>query len=113
MYAANITLSTLLANHTLFVHVAQFHTILPHRKYATAVFVNGQLSIAPDVPARNGAVHVVDRLISPRRKHGHHGAPDYDEFDGEHGDFWAERAEQDDKDWKEWEEWLPEWAAED
>ena len=79
--------------------------------YATAVFVNGQVSIAPDVPARNGAVHVVDKLISPRRKPEHHGAPGF--ADENEPDFWAKSDEQNDKDWEEWEDWLPQWAAED
>ncbi|EKM55776.1 uncharacterized protein PHACADRAFT_256644 [Phanerochaete carnosa HHB-10118-sp] len=108
VFSANITLPTLLPNHTLSVHVRQIHSILPHRGYTTLVFVNGIFAVS-DVPARNGAVHVVDRLISPRR-HSSHGALS---DDGEDFDSWEKQVERDDQDWEEWEEWLPRWAAED
>ena len=88
--------------------VAQFHSILPHRQYTTAVFVNGQWVVAPDVPARNGVVHVVKKLISPKgKKHvpGHHA--------GEEEMFWEQREEGEFDGWEDWEEWLPQWAAED
>lgn len=114
VHSANTTLPTLLANHTLALHVAQFHSVLPHRRYTTVLFVNGQLIAARDVPARNGAVHVVKKLISPRGKHGKGGHPGHPEvFEAE--EMWA-RANDDgeeDEDWADWEEWLPQWAAED
>ncbi|GJE97068.1 FAS1 domain-containing protein [Phanerochaete sordida] len=105
VWHVNGTLPTLLANHTLAVHVAQFHTVLPHKRYATVLAVNGHVAVRADVPARNGAVHVVSRLISPRKHDKHHDA-----------DFVFSEEEavaQNDKDWEEWEEWLPQWAAED
>lgn len=105
VYSANITLPTLLANHSLSVHVAQFHSVLPHKRYTTAVFVNGQWVVAPDVPARNGAIHVVKKLISPKGKK--HGPPHSEEGEG----LWEH--EEVDLDWEDWEEWLPQWAAED
>jgi hypothetical protein len=105
VYSANLTLPTLLEDHSLHVHVAQFHSILPHRRYTTVVFVNGQWVPAPDVPARNGAVHVVNRLIRPwgKGKHGHGHAEE---------EPWNDETS-DDGEWDDWEEWLPQWAAED
>ncbi|KAI0340702.1 FAS1 domain-containing protein [Trametopsis cervina] len=111
VYSANLTLPTALGgNYTLNVTVAQLHSILPHG-YVTKVFVNGQWVVAPDVPTRNGAVHVVKRLIKPPR--GAHG--------GEHGAHRGERQllanadteEEMDQEWEDWEEWLPQWANED
>jgi hypothetical protein len=76
------------------------------------VFVNGQWVVAPDVPTRNGAIHVVKRLIKPRGhgKHGHGGHGHYTE-----GPVWADATleRKFDDDWNDWEEWLPQWVNED
>ena len=101
MYSANATLPTLLANHTLSVHVAQFRSVLPHRQYTTALFVNGQWVAAADVPARNGAVHVVRRLLRPARP------PPPPGPEGE--EVYAAQAEHS---WEDWEDWLLQWAEE-
>jgi hypothetical protein len=114
VYTVNATLPTLLGsgtNHTLNVYVAQFRSILPHG-YITKVFVNGQWVVAPDVPTRNGAIHVVKRLIKPRGhgKHGHGGHGHHTE-----GPVWADATleRKFDDDWNDWEEWLPQWVNED
>ncbi|KAJ3524304.1 hypothetical protein NM688_g8585 [Phlebia brevispora] len=122
VYSLNATLPTLLSNHTLHVHVAQFHSILPRGGYITKLFVNGQWVVAADVPTRNGAVHVVNSLIRPFHKghHGHHGDHGY-HFDEE---AWFEPSADEenfdddvddgiDHEWDDWEEWLPQWANED
>lgn len=112
IYTVNTTLPTLLANHTVNVHVAQFHSILPHG-YVTKVFVNGQWVVAPDVPTRNGAVHVVKRLIKPRG-HGKHG--NGHQVGGDEQQQWVSMFTEDpdlDHEWDDWEEWLPQWANED
>lgn len=108
VYSLNATLPSLLANHTLDVHVAQFHSILPHGGYVTKVFVNGQWVVVPDVPTRNGAVHVVKRLIRPFRKsHPGHKMENTEWFHAAGVD------EDPDHEWDDWEEWLPQWANED
>ncbi|KAF7971644.1 hypothetical protein HWV62_20684 [Athelia sp. TMB] len=98
IYAANTTLPTLLANHTLAVHVRKYKTRLPlpHHAldvYTTLLFVNGQKVVVADVPARNGALHVLGRLVSPHPRHG--------EVRAEGGVYDS---------WADWEEWLVDWA---
>ena len=98
IYAANTTLPTLLANHTLAVHVRKYKTRLPipHHAldvYTTLLFVNGQRVVVADVPARNGALHVLTRLVSPHPRHG--------EVRAEGGVYDS---------WADWEEWLVDWA---
>jgi hypothetical protein len=111
VYALNATLPTLLPNHTLHVHVAQFKSLLPHGGYVTTARVNGRWVHLLDVPTRNGAVHVVKRLIRPfRKEHGPH-----DHIGEENADsMWAQnKREEEDHEWDDWEEWLPQWANED
>ena len=94
IYSTNITLASLLANHTLDVRIAQFHSILPYRNFVTTISVNGQSVLVPDIPANNGALHVIDQLIKPKRNdHNRHPASQYEN-------------------WENWEEWLPQWASE-
>ncbi|KZP29961.1 FAS1 domain-containing protein [Athelia psychrophila] len=100
-YAANITLPTRLANHTVDVHVLKYKTRVPlpgHKfdVYTTRVFVNRQRVVVADVPARNGALHVVGSVLSP---HPHHGKRVEGLQGGEVYDSWAD-----------WEEWLVDWA---
>lgn len=99
----NATLPTLLANQTLQVHVAQFKT--PFKRYHTVLFVNGAWVVARDVPSRNGAIHVVDRLIRPQGV-GKHPESD-DEFEP-----MSIRKEESETEWQDWAEWLPQWAEE-
>ena len=114
VFAYNITLPSALTNHTLHVHVAQFKSILPKGGFVTKVFVNGVWVSIPDVPARNGAIHVVKRLIRPFRK-GHH--PGHKLNEVEENEAWYQTAmmneNERDNEWDDWEEWLPQWANED
>lgn len=67
--------------------------------------------IVADVVSLNGVIHVVDRLLDPRKKphrhhghhrHGHHGHhEEEDSVDDPVGDIWVD-----------WESWLPQWAVE-
>lgn len=113
VFTYNATLPSALTNHTLHVHVAQFKSLLPKGGYITKVFVNGLWVAVPDVPSRNGAIHVVKRLIRPFRK-GHHG---HKVSEREENEAWFQMAmmneNERDNDWEDWEEWLPQWANED
>ncbi|KAG1754147.1 FAS1 domain-containing protein [Suillus lakei] len=99
LYAYNLTLPTLLENHSLNVQVARYKAKIPlpgPARYFTRFMVNGR-DVGPyDIPARNGALHVITNLLDPRghhkEKHGH---------------------ELVDLDWEDWEEWLPQWAMQD
>lgn len=104
VFAHDFHVPSLLTNQTLHVHVAQYSYSIPipgHpiTRYETKVSVNGQQVLVPDLPTRNGALHVISNLIHPL-KHRRHG------MDGERvGDA-------DMEDWEDWEEWLPRWADE-
>lgn len=51
------------------------------------------------MPARNGAFHIIPKLLVPPHKHHHHHHHDDKELTG--GDSWEN-----------WEQWLPQWADE-
>ena len=100
---ANLTLPTAFEDHSLNVLVVKIPIRLPipghERKlgHITKVLVNGQPVSAFDGPALNGALHVVDKLISPHSKKP---KPHSEEFSNDAGD----------DDWEDWENWLLEWA---
>jgi len=102
LYEFNFTLPTLLEHHHLRVHVAHYKSKLPlpaPSRYFTRFKVNGR-DVGPfDIPARNGALHVITTLLNPRKGHGHHGRHEHDGTD-------------EDNSWDDWEEWLPQWAME-
>ncbi|KAG1904036.1 FAS1 domain-containing protein [Suillus fuscotomentosus] len=104
LYAYNLTLPTLLENHSLNVQVARYKAKIPlpgPARYFTRFVVNGH-DVGPyDIPARNGALHVITNLLDPR---GHH-KEDHKHRGHEH--------ESVDVDWEDWEEWLPQWAMQD
>ncbi|KAL4065437.1 FAS1 domain-containing protein [Scleroderma yunnanense] len=106
IYEFNITLPTLLTNHTLDVHIARYKSKLrlpgPPR-FFTRFKVNGREVVPFDFPARNGATHVVTTLLNPLKKHHCHHR-DHKDHDDE---------EVVDTAWEDWEEWLPQWAMED
>ncbi|TCD59810.1 hypothetical protein EIP91_011407 [Steccherinum ochraceum] len=110
IYAHSGHLPTLLANHTLHVHVAQYEVRSPipphHSSYVKKFTAQGVPVKVHDVPARNGAVHVIDRLLDPRKGHGghhhHHGGRRPDS--GPQG--------QEENEWEGWEDWLIKWADE-
>ncbi|KAI0085408.1 FAS1 domain-containing protein [Irpex rosettiformis] len=124
IFRVNATLPTLLgSNYSLNVHVAQFHSVFPHG-YVTKVFVNGLPIVAADVPTRNGAIHVIDRLVKPigHGKHKHGGDHDHDgrpppppEGPHTHEGPFDEFSDDEEVDhaWDDWEEWLPQWANEE
>jgi hypothetical protein len=80
------TLETALDNHTLEVVVDKKRITLPlpgHCKPSvikTKVIVDRQLAHHRDIVGLNGAIHVVDKLLDPR-KHGHHPPEHEDEQD--------------------------------
>lgn len=102
VYEYNATLPTLLRDHHLRVHIARYKSRLPipgFPRYFTNFEVNGHRIGVFDIPARNGALHVLSTILDPRKGRGHHGG------DGE--------LEGDDEDaWEDWEGWLPQWAME-
>lgn len=119
-FANNLTVSTALANHTMNVVVVKFHIRIPLPgqgkifKHVSRLLVNRQPVKVLDGVAWNGAVHVVDKLISPRPQRGRSGhGPShaaetnsrrhsvYDVYDAEENDI---------DDWEDWESWLLDWA---
>lgn len=102
LYAYNLTLPTLLEDYSVNVQVARYKAKIPlpgPARYFTRFMVNGR-DVGPyDIPARNGALHVITTLLDPR---GHH-----KEDHKHHG------RESVDIDWEDWEEWLPQWAMQD
>lgn len=107
VYALNLTLPTLLTNHSLHVQIARFkHTIPipgPHKpeNYVTRFLANGQRVALPDLVGRNGAIHIIDRVLNPRGPRPPH----------PHEEKWVEWVNTPDE-WEGWEEWLPKWALE-
>ena len=99
-------LPTLLKNHTLHVEVAQYEIRSPipphHSSFMKRVVANGLVVLLPDIPSRNGAVHIIDKLLNPRGNKG-----------GHHPHHPGAMAPVDDEDeWEGWEEWLVQWAEE-
>lgn len=109
IFLVNLTLPTVLLNHTLSVQFMK-HNIyydewgLPPWVYSSAI-VNGHEVGLPDGMASNGAIHVVETLISPR-------PPPKESTPSEKGfQSGTESSEVVSDDWEEWEEWLFDWAA--
>ncbi|KAI0807075.1 FAS1 domain-containing protein [Fomes fomentarius] len=116
----NVSSRTLLANHTLNVYVVQFEHKFPlpgppsvkglrHVQYETVIFANGVKVVLPDIPLRNGVIHVVDRLLNPLRVPGGPHHPHEGENPESKAPFWDEEEDE----WADWEEWLPRWADEE
>ena len=107
-----MTAPTLLANHSLDVHVVQFAHKLPfpgkHAHYETVAFVHGVKVGLADVPLRNGALHVIPKLLNPFKKPS--GPPHPPEGEEPKGPFVVEVEEDE---WVGWQEWLPRWAAQE
>jgi uncharacterized surface protein with fasciclin (FAS1) repeats len=109
VFAANLTLPTLLTNHSLHVHIAKFkyHLPIPGQPkdiYISKFFVNHRKVEFADVVARNGAVHVINSILNPHPRHRH--KPKVVES--------SKKVHEEDNDdgWQDWEDWLPQWAAE-
>ncbi|KIJ69613.1 hypothetical protein HYDPIDRAFT_36640 [Hydnomerulius pinastri MD-312] len=103
IYEYSVTLPTLLENHNLHVKAARYKLPIPGparlapARYFTRFIVNGR-DVGPfDIPARNGALHVITSLLDPRKGHHGHKRPE---------------KENDDAAWEDWEKWLPQWAME-
>ncbi|PIL23718.1 hypothetical protein GSI_13468 [Ganoderma sinense ZZ0214-1] len=114
VYSVNTTMPTLLENFPLHLKVVQvaFKGPLPKKpsfaSYHTIVVAHGQPVAVPDIAARNGAVHVITKLLNPFKKPGNHVEHEVEDEEPTFGPF----AEEED-DWAGWEEWLPRWAEED
>lgn len=80
----------------------------PHhpKSYTTEFFVNGQPVFFYDIPARNGAVHVIGKVLNPRA-HSRQGSLSNHHDESRPG--WVDDAADD---WEDWESWLPAWADE-
>ncbi|KAI0075460.1 FAS1 domain-containing protein [Panus rudis PR-1116 ss-1] len=118
VYSVNITLPTLLTNHTLNIHISQFeHRLpLPHHptNYVTKVFANGIPVSVPDGVARNGAVHGVGRILDPRGPKKHHGpGGPHGEHDASFNVLDEKTGEWYDAEWQGWQDWFVKWAEED
>jgi hypothetical protein len=106
VFSANVTVPTLLTNHSLHVHVTKVKYRLPipgHKReiYVTKLFVNDQNVAVSDIVSRNGAVHVINKVLNPRPRHHHRPHKDEDDF-----------VDREDDEWEDWEDWLPQWAEE-
>lgn len=95
-----LALNTLLVNHTLHAQIDKFNITFPipgpwqPGRVTTRFLINRQRVLLPDVVGLNGAIHVVGRLLDPR-KHPRCGVA---ESEGE--DVWGS-----------WEQWLPQWGG--
>ncbi|TFK42817.1 FAS1 domain-containing protein [Crucibulum laeve] len=113
VFSHDFTLKTLLANHTLKAHIEQSKITYPfpgpHKPHRieTKLTIDEHPVLLPDLVASNGAIHVVNRILDPRKNHDghHHHKHHHRHHDGE--------ALSTGDDWSDWEEWLPAWAAEE
>jgi hypothetical protein len=89
-------LPTALTNHTIPVLIRKSR-VLKHIPI-TKFIANGVWIKAFDGVARNGAIHVVDHVLNPRRHHkrGPHKVTEQDE--------------EDNQGWEDWEDWLIDWV---
>ena len=111
VHSVNATVPTLLENHSLEVKVVQVAFRGPHPKpsfYETFIVAHGQAVAVADVPARNGAIHVITKLLNPLKKPGHHHGHEEERDKPAFGSF----IEEEEDEWAGWEEWLPVWAEE-
>ncbi|KLO06763.1 hypothetical protein SCHPADRAFT_1002149 [Schizopora paradoxa] len=125
----NITLElpTAATNHSLSVQLLKTEFKLPHLppRFDSVVIVNGVPAKVADVTALNGAIHVVDRLIVPKRPGHPKGSPPgrgdgpgkphppgMEFVDEEWNDHVGDESEIEGEgdEWADWEEWLVEWA---
>ncbi|KAH7906233.1 hypothetical protein BJ138DRAFT_1223351 [Hygrophoropsis aurantiaca] len=111
VYSYNASLPTLLEDHSLHVEVLRFKSKLPipgPPRYFTVLRVNGE-EVGPfDIPARNGALHVISKLLDPRPPKDRDGHHDGHKHHGSHTKGYIQHV----ADWEDWEDWLPQWAAE-
>ncbi|KDR81415.1 hypothetical protein GALMADRAFT_239299 [Galerina marginata CBS 339.88] len=105
----NLTLETLLPNHTIQAYILQNKINVPFpgpkNPYIidTKILVNHHPAVVVDVVGLNGAIHAIDRVLDPRgSRHGHR-------HHHRHLEVEDDRA---DDVWVDWESWLPQWAEE-
>jgi hypothetical protein len=107
-FNVTVVVPTLLENRTHTIVVTKYaehkgNPRFPHPPVPgssrTQIKVSGSQVTIADLPARNGAVHVIDSLLNPLREHKHH--------EDSNVDFKMEADE-----WEDWEDWLPQWANE-
>lgn len=104
---SNFTARTSLTNHSLHIHTVKVKYSLPIPKkeiYVTKLYVNHQIVEVADVVSRNGVVHVINNILSPRHHYKH---DENTELGNPHTD-----AHDDWEDWEDWEDWLIQWGAE-
>ncbi|KAH8096833.1 FAS1 domain-containing protein [Cristinia sonorae] len=96
-----LDLPTLLSQETLQMEIVQYKRSSPIPPYQTLYFrtmaVQNVTVATRDIPARDGVVHVVDRVLNPRGRR-------IEESDK------GFQAAMDDGEWEGWEEWLVKWA---
>jgi uncharacterized surface protein with fasciclin (FAS1) repeats len=99
---SHIVAATLLEKHPLNITIVKRNITLPlpgprqPHVVNRQLFVNDQSVYLSDIVALNGGVHVIDKLLDPRKDHQNsHCAPD----GGNSCDVWAN-----------WEDWLPQWG---
>ncbi|ORY25187.1 FAS1 domain-containing protein [Naematelia encephala] len=88
---------TALPNSTLKIVIDKTQVVPIEGAVKINIKVNGQDVQVVDVPARNGALHVLDHILVPPHKHRDH------DHDHDHDLVGADA-------WADWEEWLPAWA---
>jgi hypothetical protein len=103
-------------NHTIHTYIVQNKITFPFpgpKKPSiidTRIFVNRHLVVVPDIVGFNGAIHVIDKLLDPRKAHhcpGHHRHDPGSDHHPQGSPF------EDDglpEIWEDWETWLPQWA---
>lgn len=99
--SVNLTLPSLLENHTHHVQIARYNVSRPFHGpgqsahiIANKISINGRRIPVTDIVGMNGALHVTNHLLDPRPWSG------------------IERCANQDH-WADWEEWLPSWVDED
>jgi len=91
-----IIIAPALPNSTLKIEIDKTKVFPIDGAVKTTIKVNGQYVTVIDVPAANGAFHVISKILVPPHKHHDHHGVDISSMDS----------------WTNWEQWLPAWAAE-
>ncbi|OCF59699.1 hypothetical protein L486_02371 [Kwoniella mangroviensis CBS 10435] len=89
-----IQISPALPNSTLKIEIDKTKFLPVEGAVKTTIKVNGQEVKVIDVPARNGATHVIDHLLIPPHHHHDHHGKDIAHLDS----------------WENWEDWFPAWV---
>jgi len=112
-------LPTLLTNHSITVQITRRKSKLLPPALTTRVVANGVPIVLADSVARNGAVHIVSKILHPFPRRFPPGAPHHRPHAGDDEDgpmlvqLDGEDGNEEDESWEDWRDWLPQWAAED